>query len=148
MSYDLTFVPKDDGQSWDEALDAATSHASVVAPDPEVWARILAGAQQVLGDVSVFQSGDHYELSHEPTGIQVSYYGLEAAVTVPYWYAGAEAETILMTIFKLGRVVEAATGFKGYDQQLDLSLAEAAGSAGHAIATFDRMEAFFTQLGR
>src|SRR5262245_34656097 len=135
MSYDLTFRPNEESQRSDAAGK----------PEPAIWERILAGARQVLGEISVCRSDHHDELSHESTGIQISYFGSEVGITVPYWYSGAEAESIVTTIHRLAQVVEAATGFQGYDPQLDLPLAEAASRTGQAVAAFDRVQAMFRE---
>lgn len=64
-------------------------------PSGEAWARLVASARQVLGEVSVFEGAHNYELTHEPTGIQVSYYAEEAGITVPYWYRGEDARAVV-----------------------------------------------------
>jgi hypothetical protein len=147
MSYDLTILPKDDGQSWDDALAAAEGSESAGTPDAEVWERIVAGAQHVLGDVSIHRGEDYYELTHEATGIQLGYSANQVGITVPYWYSGAEADSIVTTIYRLGYAIEAATGFKGYDPQLDLSLSEASLSTSPAVATFEHVKAMFKEQG-
>ncbi|MEE3922228.1 hypothetical protein V2I01_39830 [Micromonospora sp. BRA006-A] len=48
-----------------------------------MWARLVAASRQVPGEVSVFEGAHNYELTHEPTGIQVSYYAEEAGSLCP-----------------------------------------------------------------
>lgn len=55
-------------------MEAAEEADSDERPSGEAWARLVAAAGQVLGEVSVFEGAHNYELTHEPTGIQVSYY--------------------------------------------------------------------------
>ncbi|MEH0981393.1 hypothetical protein [Micromonospora sp. CPCC 205556] len=55
MSYDLIFVPRSDDLSWDDALEAAEEADSDERPSGEAWARLVAAARQVLGEVSVFE---------------------------------------------------------------------------------------------
>lgn len=145
MSYDLIFVPRADGQSWDDALEAAEEDDSDGSPSAEAWARLLAAARQVLGDVAVFEGADNYELTHEPTGIQVSYYAQEAGITVPYWYQGEDARAILEKIYQLGEAVQAETGLPGYDPQLELPLSDAAAQPDQAVKCFDQVAASFAQ---
>jgi hypothetical protein len=140
MSYDLTFLPKPADQSWEEALAAVGSEPADL-PDPEVWERLVAGARQLLGEVDTFADHDHFELVHLPTGIQLSYFAGEAGIEVPYWYRGADAESVVCQVYLLGRVVEDVTGFAGYDPQLDLTLADAMERTRLAVATFDRIAA-------
>lgn len=132
MSYDLTFVPKDG--------------APVGArPDAAVWAALVAEAERVLGPVTPFEGEDFCEITDESTGIQLSYYGGEAGITVPYWYSGAAATAIVTKVYELGRSVERLTGFTGYDPQLDLPLAKAATKVRKAVASFDQIAAMFAR---
>ena len=143
MSYDLVFVPRADEESWETALEAAEQDESATAPDPEVWARILAGARQFLGVVSVFEGDENFELTHEATGIQVSYFGGEASVTAPYWYQGEAARDVVDKIYRLGAVVQTETGLPGYDPQLDLSLSDGAERPDLAVSCFDQVSSAF-----
>ncbi|GAB4070515.1 hypothetical protein GCM10028777_35900 [Angustibacter speluncae] len=146
MSYDLTFLPKTDDQTWEEALDASEqrvvasmkSGAPSAGYDHEVWARLVAAAREELGEVEVFEGADHGEVSHD-SGIQLSLYGDEAAITVPYWYDGEEADAVMARVFRLAAVVERETGLQGYDPQAAMPLAEAAAEMGLSRATFDRV---------
>ena len=144
MSYDLAFLPKAADQSWDDLLDAEPDESDG-PPDAAAWERIEAAARQILGEVTVHRSERFCELDHEATGIQVSLYAGEAAITVPYWYVGAEAAAVVERIYALGRAVEEATGYSGYDPQLELPLAEAA--ADQAVAAFDAVAGSFASRG-
>ncbi len=141
MSYDLTFVPRADDETWEEALEAAEEDDDDTMPNADVWEALVAAANRILGDVSVFQGAGNYELTHEPTGIQVSYFGTEASVTVPYWYRGDSARAVVDTAYRLGAVVQAETGLPGYDPQLDLALADAAARPDLAVECFDQVAA-------
>jgi len=136
MSFDLTFVRKSADQSWEDALEVAEDETDG-APDAQAWARIVDGARGILGDIELHKGGDYLELDHEPTGIQLSLYANEAAITVPYWYSGAGAEEIVRTIFRLAAVIEEHTGFSGYDSQADMPVAEVAERPELAAACFD-----------
>ena len=138
MSFDLNFVRKSPDQSWDDALDVGDEETDG-APDTQVWARIVDDARQILGDINLHAGGDYLELDHEPTGIQLSLYANEAAITVPYWYSGADAQEIVRTLYRLAAVVEEHTGFSGYDPQVDLPVAEVAERPELATASFDMM---------
>jgi hypothetical protein len=136
MSFDLNFVRKSADQSWDDALDTAEDETDG-APDAQAWGRIVDGAREILGEIDLHQGGDYLELDHEPTGIQLSLYANEAAITVPYWYSGAEAQEIVRTLYRLAAVIEEHTEFSGYDPQVDLPVAEVAERPELAIASFD-----------
>ncbi|MFG2102021.1 hypothetical protein ACGFJ5_15620 [Micromonospora echinaurantiaca] len=147
MSYDLIFVPRSDDQSWDDASEAAEEADSDERPSGEAWARLVAAARQVLGEVSVFEGAHNYELTHEPTGIQVSYYAEEAGITVPYWYRGGDAQAIVTAMYRLGEAVQTVTGLPGYDPQLDLPLSDAVAQRELAVSVFDEVAASFAERG-
>jgi hypothetical protein len=145
VSYDLTFVPRLPAQRWDEALDAA-GEVGAATPDPAAWAAILGVARDLLGDVDVHRDDDGFLLTHEPSGIQASYDGAAAAISVPYRYTGPDARAVVAQIYALGRAVEEATGLSGYDPQLDGALAEVADDPTPAVRVFDSVAA--TLFGR
>ncbi|MFD6261180.1 hypothetical protein ACFWDK_27675 [Micromonospora chalcea] len=147
MSYDLIFVPRGNDQSWEDSLEAAEEADTAEPPRAEAWDRIVATARQVLGEVSVFEGADNYELTHEPTGVQVSYYADEVSVTVPYWYRGGDARAVVTAVYQLGAAVEAVTGLSGYDPQVELPLAEAAARPELAVAAFDEVAGSFARRG-
>ena len=148
MSYDLTFLRKDNDESWEQALEALEERveegAAAESPDAEAWARIVVEAQQVLGDVELHESAQFFELDHEPTGIQISLYGDEAGITVPYWYQGSDAGAIVGLIYQLGLIVERHTRLVGYDGQVGLAVADAADQPQLAISIFDQVAQSFT----
>jgi hypothetical protein len=150
VSYDLTFLRKPADQSWDEAfeaLDEQADDATGELPDSQTWADIVTAARHVLGDVTTHGEDRFYELDHEPTGIQLSIYPSSAAITVPYWYTGADAEMIVRRIYKLGQIVERHTGLTGYDPQVELPIASAAARPDLAVAAFDQVAASFARRG-
>jgi hypothetical protein len=149
MSYDLTFMPKRPDQTWDDVLDAVESDEDGAGdtPDSTSWQQILTGARTILGNVAADAGDDCFQLTDERTGIQVDLYATSAGVTSPYWYRGAEAATIARTLYALGAIVEAATGFAGYDAQLELPLADAALRPELAVACFDQVAQSFADRG-
>jgi hypothetical protein len=147
MSYDLIFVPRSDDQSWDDALEAAEEADSDKRPSGETWARLGAAARQVLGEVSVFEGAHNYELTHEPTGIQLSYYAEEAGIKVPYWHRGGDAQAVVTVMYRLGEAVQAVTGLLGYDPQLELPLSDAVTQPELAVRVFDDVAASFAERG-
>jgi hypothetical protein len=146
MSFDLTFVRKSADQSWDEALEAMEAETDG-APDARAWAGIVDDARRILGEIELHEGGEYFELDHEPTGIQLSLYAGEAAITVPYWYSGEQARLIVGTLYQLAAVIEEHTGLSGYDSQVDLPIAEAAQRPELASASFDMIAASFARRG-
>lgn len=140
MSYDLTFVSRNEGQTWDEALAAAEElPVDAAGPDPVIWGAILAAARDAFGEVDVSRDDEGFELSHEATGVHVSYDGRAAAISVPYWYTGGRAAAIVTRLYALGAAVERASGLAGYDPQVELALADAAAAPERAVASFDHV---------
>ncbi|MBV1851788.1 hypothetical protein [Catellatospora tritici] len=116
MSYDLTIIPRDPGQDWDDALEAAelADDEELADADPAVWARITARVRELLPDA--VDHGD--ELDDEATGIQVECWGAEAAVSAPYWHTGATAERVMALMYQAAAILAEETGLQAYDPQL------------------------------
>src|SRR5215813_13060617 len=147
MSYDLIFLRREPGQSWEDARHAAGEHAASL-PDPATWDRIVAGSRQILGDVSVYVTDQYYELDHEQTGIQLLCNGEGTGITVPYWHSGANADVVTQLIYRLGRVVEETTGLDGYDPQIDKPLSDALAHADQAAQSYGGVAEMFARAER
>ena len=144
------FLRKEDGVSWEELLESDEEWEAGDSiggpPDVDVWSRIVADARLILGsEIEEHRSAESFELDHGPTGIQLSLYGDEAGITVPYWYKGADAAVIMEMVYKLGGVIERHTGLTGYDGQVGLALAEAVGRPRLAMKVFDQVAESFAR---
>lgn len=129
MSYDITFVRPEPGQTLEDAIEALEELDEEdldVEFDAQAWERVVARARGLLGEINVEVADDGAELDHEATGIQLSYSVIEAGLSVPYWHTDDEARRIMGLLYQLGRIVETETGLTGYDPQLELPLAQAA----------------------
>ncbi|MER5947827.1 hypothetical protein ABT127_17375 [Streptomyces sp. NPDC001904] len=133
MSYDIYFLRRDARQSWDDVLEAAEAAAEAAAGDSapipaellEAWQRIVPQARALLGDVDITEyEQESRDLSHSGTGIDLSVFGDELTITVPYWHAGDAAGTVLGTLFALSALVEKETGLTAYDPQVEMPLRE------------------------
>ncbi|MGX1545523.1 hypothetical protein [Streptomyces adustus] len=130
MSYDIYFLNRRDGQSWDEVLEAMEDTAEDSEPIPapllEAWDRIVPQARRLLGPAEITEyEQESRDLSHSGTGIGLSVFGDEVSITVPYWHAGDEAAVVLGLVSALAAVVEKETGLTAYDPQTERPLAEA-----------------------
>ncbi|MEW2494162.1 hypothetical protein AB0942_11525 [Streptomyces nodosus] len=130
MSYDIYFLNLRDGQSWDEALEAMEGSAEESEPIPawllEAWYRIIPQTRTLLGEVEITEyEQESRDLSHSGTGIDLSVFGDEVSITVPYWHTGDEAAAALGKVFALSAVVEKETGLTAYDPQMERPLADA-----------------------
>ncbi|MFF7111844.1 hypothetical protein ACFY91_05985 [Streptomyces albogriseolus] len=64
------------------------------------------------------------DLSHPGTGIDLSVFGSEVTITVPYWHAGDDAAVVLGQVSTLAAIVEKETGLTAYDPQTESPLVE------------------------
>ncbi|MET9119385.1 hypothetical protein ABZX38_35055 [Streptomyces longwoodensis] len=129
MSYDIYFLSRRDGQSWDEVLEAMEDAAEHSEPIParllKSWERIVPQARLLLGEVDITEDGqESRDLSHSGTGIDLSVFGDEVSITVPYWHAGENASVVLGKVFALAAIVEKETALTAYDPQTECALAE------------------------
>jgi hypothetical protein len=126
MSYDLNFLHREPGQSWEDAIEALDEEElgvdTPLSPElTEAWGRIVAKAREILGAVEETVTDESLEFNHAPTGIQVSAFSNELTITVPYWHQGASTKT-MVDVYALAEVLEQETGREGYDPQLDQPL--------------------------
>lgn len=122
MSYDILFVPRRPEQSWQDALDQAEgTDVLTVAIRPErreQWARIVAALRRRLGEVEESLADDALEATHVSSGLQVSLFPDEAAVTFPYRQredVGAFHDQVVDVV----GLVESETGLSAWDAQSD-----------------------------
>ncbi|MGV9322163.1 hypothetical protein [Streptomyces sp. NPDC003660] len=129
MSYDIYFVTRRDGQTWDEAMEAleeaAEDSEGIPAHLLEAWDRVVPQARPLLGELDLTDyEHESRELSQSDTGITLSLYGNELSITVPYWHTGDDAAAVLDKVSALASIVEKETGLTAYDPQLNRALTE------------------------
>lgn len=132
MSYDIYFLSRHEGQSWEEALEAtevaaaSTGTSRIPAELLAAWQRIVPQACALLGDVEITEhEQESRDLSQSDTGIDLSVLGDEVSITVPYWHADAAAEGVIAQLLALSAIVEKETGLTAYDPQIGMPLADA-----------------------
>ena len=124
MSYDIFFVRRDPGQSFEDAIDATEEEFADGEPGPlkdvdfEVWERILPRARAILGDIEVFENAESRSLTHPPTGIELSLIRGEVSINVDPGQSAVDSVELMRTVYALARAVEDETGLEGYDPQL------------------------------
>jgi hypothetical protein len=132
VSYDIYFVRRDPGQSFEDALDA-TEESFEGDPGPlsdvelEQWDEVLPAARAVLGDVQEFSDETTRELSDRDTGIELSLFNGEMAIRVPLDEQEDENGEIMARVYELARAVERVTGLEGYDPQTGSPVSDQAG---------------------
>jgi hypothetical protein len=141
VSYDIFFVRRDPGQSFEDALDdIEDSYEGDPGPltehELEQWDDVLRVAREVLTDVEEYGDETTRELTHPPTGIQVTLFNGEVAIRVPYGEGGDSSLDVMASVYELARAIERATGLEGYDPQLD----EPVSDPGAGVATRRRRD--------
>jgi hypothetical protein len=149
VSYDIYFLHRELGQSWQQALDALEEGTkSPQAPSrPACWDQVVSGVQDVLGAVSVLEGPPEWEIDDQRTAIQVSCFSGEWSMSVPYWWRGDTARVIAESIRAIAAIVHGATGLDAYDPQLETGVMSGEWSPGKAAAVFDQVARSFDQRG-
>lgn len=120
MSYEITLVSRRPGEDWEEALDRAIERTEA---EPELdesrrrqWAQIEREVRGLVGDVDSTLDETAGELAHPDSGLQVSLFSHEAAVS--YRYGGQpDRERLHLLLADVVRIVERVTGLAPYDAQ-------------------------------
>jgi hypothetical protein len=123
VSYDIYFVRRDPGQSFEDALDATEESydgdpGPLEGADLEHWDRITMRAQQILDAPDESATEMSRNLFDSATGIQLSMIADEVTITVPSERPDQDSVTLMAKVYALARVVEDETGLEGYDPQL------------------------------
>jgi hypothetical protein len=140
VSYDIYFLKRDPGQSWEDAMEALEEQAAApeVLTRPSCWDQVVSGVRYILGDVSVLENPPVWEVDHERTGIQVSCFSREWSITVPYWSDGDAAVAITGHLRAIAGIVQTATGLEAYDPQVEIAVTTDEWTAQQAASVFDQ----------
>jgi hypothetical protein len=147
VSYDLRFAATaeavvdgdDDEDDYDEDLEEADFDEADEPPAEDAWARVVARAGDLLGDVetAVGQLTD-------PSGLQLEAYADRAELSVPYHYPD-RADAVMRTLYGLAAIVEEELGLVGYDPQVEALVSTVDPDLGRPIEAYRRVAAL---LGR
>ncbi len=127
MSYDIFFVRRDPGQTFEDALEDLEESYDGGDPGPltdedlEHWDAVLPAAREILGSVAELTQDDEEtrEVTDPLTGIGLILVSGEFQIHVPEHRTSGDDDLALMgTVYELARAVELATGLEGYDPQL------------------------------
>ena len=121
MSFDLYFVARAAGQTWEDAVAALEDlpELPLTEEDLLLWQRLEAEIRQLLPAVESFEGERNRELTHDETGIQISFFHGELSLSVPYWYSGPESEAVITRLRQVVSVVERVSGLTAYDPQAE-----------------------------
>lgn len=123
MSYDIYFVRRDPGQSFEDALDELEGSfddgdlGELTDSDVEQWEALLPKVRELLGEVEVDDSDQSTrELVARDSGIELTMIQGELAIRLPE-DSGQDSLELMTTVYALARTVEDVTGLEGYDPQ-------------------------------
>lgn len=147
MSYEVIFLPKNDDQSWDEALEKCEEAASTPLDENRraVYLRIAEQAGSLFLRPEIGSTDEHVELVDEETGVQLHLSTSEVTLAVPYWLDGEKAERVLERLRDIARIVERETGWRGYDTQQGAEFLDDENSAGPR-RTMDQISEFLDSI--
>jgi hypothetical protein len=145
MSYDIFFVRRDPGQTFEDALDELEGSYENGDPgeltdnDLERWDALLPLAREILGDVVVDDADEETrELTATRTGVELTMIQGEIAIRVPDDRAPADDIELMAAVYELARVVEDVTGLEGYDPQTGSPVSDQEGGGAAAEGRQER----------
>ena len=125
MSYDIFFVRRDPGQTFEDALDDLEESFEGGDPgeltdvDLEHWDAIVPLAQEILGEVEVDDEDEETrELTAVASGVELTMIQGEIAIRVPDERSAGDDLELMQAVYDLAHAVEDVTGLEGYDPQL------------------------------
>lgn len=140
MSFDLYFLSRRAGETWDDAMgrlsELVDSDAPFRADEDELWERLKAELQHYLPGHESSEDERYRELSHHATGMQVAMSPGELVLSVPYWYDGDAADQVIELLRQIVAIIENASGLTAYDPQADAPFLGGGDEA--AAVSFDR----------
>ena len=127
MSYDIFFVRRDPGQTFEDALDGPRGllrgrrpRAADRRRPRAVGRHAAAGPRESSGRRRGIDEEDDEtrELTDPGTGIGLTFFQGEFEIHVPDNRPGSDDLELMATVYELARAVEDVTGLEGYDPQL------------------------------
>nr|WP_062341872.1 hypothetical protein [Herbidospora sakaeratensis] len=129
MSYGISFLRREPGQTWHDAFEAMEEKAPETV-DYAIWSAVAVAARDVLGVVS--EDLLNCEVTQLSTGLMVTCHMGQWSVTLPGPPSGETAASLRGVC----EIVQEATGLTAYDPRLGVTLSEPADFA-RSIAAFD-----------
>ncbi|MCO1598224.1 hypothetical protein M8C17_24035 [Micromonospora sp. RHAY321] len=121
MGYDIGFLMP--GQD-DDRLSDELPLLQLTNEQEAAWRRIVARAQQEIGAAGEDRYPTHLELWLQNPAMQLCYAGNSASIEIPYRYTAtaASAHAAIATAYALARIVEAETGMRGLDYEVNQAI--------------------------
>jgi hypothetical protein len=124
LSYDVSFIRRAPGQTWEEANDAAEQ--SVIASDgapslsDEARARLNALADRLIAAWPSLRKDElenGVDLDDSDSGFQACLRDGDSGMSLPYWHDGEKANRIMERMRAVARIIEEETGLQAWDPQ-------------------------------
>jgi hypothetical protein len=142
VSFDLYFLERESGETWQDAMDRVEEAAANPSPlddaDLASWDAVREQVRPLLPHAEEFTGESHRELSDDASGIQLSLSHGELSLATPYWYSGPAAQAMVDRLRAVAIAVETGTGLTAYDPQADAPFVS--GGDRTATAIFDQVD--------
>ena len=148
MSFDLYFVERRGDEAWVDTMariEEAGGDGELTADHAATWDRVVAEVEPILDGIAIHRGDAFFELDHAATGMQLTMFPGELALSIPYWFEGDEAAAVERQLRDVAAAVERATGLTAYDPQADAAFLATA--PGDAAGTFDQVRQRMAELG-
>ena len=122
-TFDLYFVNYPQDGDWGgvmQALERSPWRTRMFGDrDHVLWGRMVARVEPLLPGSEIRAISGLYEMTHPSSGIQFSFVPGAIVLTVPYLYAGPDAERLVDLLRRMATGLEAETGLIAYDPQAE-----------------------------
>jgi hypothetical protein len=147
MSYDLTMLEVREGETVESALERAEESNRPAAEGDRVRRETIAALLEHDPKLDVHETARYTELTSldEAWPVQVTVYGDQASITIPYWHSGDAASTALAAVWQLVEIIHDRTGWILYDHQLDGQVDIAAGP-GRLLGDYEHGTSFLDEV--
>jgi hypothetical protein len=147
MSYDLhafELPPGRDAREHYESGDAGVSEEPPTAAQ-RAWMDRLAAALMAV-DPAAERVDDEDSVEIDTDSMQVMVFADQAAISVPYWFEGEEAEAVMRRAHEYARVLHEVGGLTVYDPQLEEVVGEETTSPGASVPAMEDTAAGLDEL--
>jgi hypothetical protein len=122
VSFDLSMFEVRAGESLETARERIAEPAPPTEEGDRLRRETVAALLEHDPELDVFESEEGAPLTEltsldESKPAQVTLYGDQAFITIPYWHSGDEAKTAMGAVWRLVEIIHERTGWILYDEQ-------------------------------
>ena len=141
MNYEIVFIHKAFGQTWEEAFQAneerslslESSRTEPAQANLDQLEHVAGLLQNVNSDLAQLDGSGSIELSDDKSGVHIFIYEHEVKITIPYDFSGRAAWRQMTRAYKYGKIIEREMGLIGYDLQRNDTFLHSEESIGLAV---------------